>query len=74
MALIMGQGCELIIHGQDCDLLVTKVRCRDLPDSNGVTSDVGASLTCLVCTEYFKGLVQDCSICTALALEIPVLY
>ena len=28
------KGCESVIHDHDGDLLVTKVRCKDLLDSN----------------------------------------
>ena len=28
------KGCELVIRDYDPDLLVTKVRCKDLPDSD----------------------------------------
>ena len=28
------KGWESVIHNHDCDLLVSKVRCKDLPDSD----------------------------------------
>ena len=34
-----------VIHDHNRDLLVTKMRCKDLPDSDRVTSDVGVPLT-----------------------------
>ena len=42
------KGCESIIHDNDVDLLVTKVRCWDLLDSDWVTSDVGVLSSHLV--------------------------
>ena len=46
------KGCESVIHDHDCDLLVIKIRYKDLPDSDRVTSDVGVSSIRLVdCTK-----------------------
>ena len=37
--------CELVIHGHDCDLLVTKGRCMDLLDSDRGDLDVSMPST-----------------------------
>ena len=46
------RGWNYVIHDHDCDCghLMTKVRCKDLPDSDRVTSDVGMPSTHLVHT------------------------
>ena len=39
------------IHAHNRDLLVTKMRCSDLPDGDQVTSDVSVLSTCLILKE-----------------------
>ena len=39
------KGWESVIHDHDHDLFVNMVRCKDLPDSDRVTSDVDVTST-----------------------------